>query len=454
MINIQNKKITVIGARRSGQALARLVSRLNGVVKISEAGPEDKLTAQEREWLAVHKIPVEFQGHTRAFIEDSDFVVLSPGVRFDALPVQWARAKRIPVLGEIEFAFQFCRVPVIAVTGSNGKTTVVTLIYEILKAAGYKACLCGNVGYPFSDFVLASERLDFIVLEVSSFQMESIHGSDKPTGLSDYDLLERVQGFRPHIAVILNFSQNHLDRHKDLEEYFQAKTRILMNQAPGDFAVLNHQDARLRELSSRVRSGVVYFGQENPRTQGRGRRAGGASTSTTTAALNPNHLAVLEVARIIGIEEDLCLQVFQGFKGVEHRCEKVRNVKGVEFINDSKSTTTEATRWALKNVEQPVILICGGRDKNVDFSVLSGLVGQKVKKMIVIGEARAKLRKTFAGIVDLEECEGLEQAVGRAQESAVGGDCVLLSPMCASFDMFANFEDRGKRFKDIVAHLS
>lgn len=434
-MNIKDKKVTIIGGKRSGMALARLIGRLNGKAKISEQGREDSLTQEFRDWAKKQNVALEFDGHTQEFIEDSDMVVLSPGVRIDAPAVGWAKNKGIPVLGEIEFAAQFCDKPIIAVTGSNGKTTVSTLIRDILQEAGYQACLCGNVGFPFSGFVLNLDDIDFVVLEISSFQLESVLDPTSVFRAHSYHGLE-IKGFRPHIAVILNFNKNHLDRHKDLEEYLFAKKRIFVNQGPDDFLVLNDRDPRVKSLSSEAKSVVVYFNSSN----------GPEKT-------NANYSAVLEVGRILDIEEDRCWKVLKAFKGIEHRLEKVRCLDGIDFINDSKATTAEATLWALNTINQPVVMICGGRDKNIDFSVVAESIRRKVKKMYVIGEARTKIRQAFHQLIGLEECQGLEEAVTKAKQSASEGDCVLLSPMCASFDMFKDFEERGRIFKKIVNQL-
>ena len=414
-MDLANKKVTIIGARRSGVAVANLVLRLNGRPKISENGPPIEAFGGDKE------IPTEWGGHTRQFIEDSDLLVLSPGVRIDASPVRWARAKKIPVIGEIELAWRFCPKPVIAVTGSNGKTTVVTLIAKILEAAGKKVSLCGNMGIPFSKEVLNLENKDLVVLEISSFQLESI------------------VDFRPHVAVILNFSQNHLDRHKDLNEYFEAKKRIFLNQQPGDYAVLNYEEPLLRNLASQLKTKVLYFNSPNVLRE--------------THLRNPNQLAAMTVGTIFGVSTDVAAKVFAEFKGVEHRLEWVRTVNGVHFINDSKATTAEAGRWALESFKEPIILICGGRDKNIDFSVLRELVQKKVKKMMVIGEARDKIKRVFSDVVTVQECPTLEEAVVQARKSATAGDRVVLSPLCASFDMFSNFEERGRVFKKIVQEL-
>jgi len=422
-MNLEGKKVTIIGVGKSGMAAAKLVSHCKGKVKVSDQNPQDKVSEDFKSWVNKEKIPVEFGGHTKSFIQDSDLVVLSPGVRIDAQPVQWAREKNIPVISEIELASLFCSKPIIAITGSNGKTTVSTLISKMIEASGKKACLCGNIGSPFSQYVFDLNEIDYVVLEVSSFQLEAI------------------VDFKPYIAVFLNFSQNHLDRHKDMDEYWEAKKRIFVNQDENDFAVLNNDDSKIKSLSDTMKAKAVCFGLNDD--------IDGFDQSNS----NPNYIPVLAVANILGIHAQTCKKVFEDFKGVEHRLEKVRVIDGVDYVNDSKATTVEAGRWAIMNTKQSVIMICGGRDKNIDFSLLKNLVKENVKKMIVIGEAKDKIKKAFEDVVTVEECDQLKDAVLTAKNSAVKGDCVLLSPMCASFDMFLNFEERGKVFKEIVLGL-
>lgn len=438
-MDLMGKTVVILGAQRTGTALARLVVRLQGKAKISEKRPADCVPAEFKEWASQHHVDLEFGGHTSSFVQESDVVVLSPAVPIHSTPVEWARARNIPVLGEIEFAAQFCSKPIIAVTGSNGKTTVSTLISQVIRAAGYGVCLCGNIGSPFSDYVLDLEDKDFVVLEISSFQLESLLAPGSPFRQTDVNGRGWVKGFKPYIGLILNFSQNHLDRHKDLQEYFDAKKKIFLNQDAGDFAVLNAADSYLKNLAAELKSHVSYFDPSHPAPPG--------------IEDNPNFLAVLEVGRILGISEQTCAEVFRRFTGVEHRLERVRQLNGVHFINDSKATTAEAATWALRRVEAPIVMICGGRDKNIDFRVVRDLVKQKVRKMFVIGEARAKLKAAFADLIDVEECGTLEEAVGKAQGEARGGTSVLLSPMCASFDMFKDYEERGRVFKEIVRGL-
>ncbi|HSV44142.1 MAG TPA: UDP-N-acetylmuramoyl-L-alanine--D-glutamate ligase [Candidatus Bathyarchaeia archaeon] len=419
-MDFHNKRITVVGLGKSGQAAARLCHQRGARVFLSEYSPIDKIDAGFRCWISEQKIDAEFGGHSRERIEQSDLLVVSPGVPADADPIRWAKAAGILVIGEVELGFRVCPCPVIAVTGSNGKTTVTTLIGRVLEAAGRKVFVGGNIGRPLCDHVEGLTPDHWAILEISSFQLETI------------------QQFRPQVAVLLNISQNHLDRHADMQEYIQAKARIFENQTSGDFAVLNARETVCCDLAGTVKSQVAWFNEE---------KAG------TIVDSNPNFSAVRAVAGVLGISRECCDQVFQSFKGIEHRLESVAVVNGVEYINDSKSTTTEATRWALLRLEAPIVWICGGRDKNLDFSVLREMVTQKVRTIIAIGEARAKIQGVFDGYAPVECFTDFKLAIEAAARVAVKGDRVLLSPMCASFDMFDNFEHRGREFKRLVKQL-
>ncbi len=438
-MNLSNRKVAILGAQRSGLALAKLVLCAGGIPKLSEKSDLSSLCAETLTWIKKNKVPFEHGGHTQGFIEGSDLVVLSPGVRFDSSIVSWAKNENIPVLGEIEFSSQFCEAPIIAVTGSNGKTTTVTLIHQVLVKAGIRSCLCGNVGIPFAEVVLSSKKYDHVVLEVSSFQLESLLPLKSPFRKKKRRNDLCFKGFAPRISVILNVNQNHLDRHKDMEEYFASKSMIFLNQGKNDLAVLNFQDQRLKALKSKIKPKICFFNDPKLRN--------------IFGITNPNQLAVLEVAEALKIDPKIVVKVLKGFKGVEHRLEFVRELAGVVYINDSKATTTESGRWALNSFDQPIVMICGGRDKNMDFTVLSHIVKQKVRKMIVIGEAKEKIMNSFKNVVDVNECKTLEDAVLHARKVAQRGDCVLFAPMCTSFDMFKDFEDRGRKYKTIVNGL-
>ena len=419
--DLKGKKVAIIGFARSGMALAELIFRVKGNVRISDSGEYEKIRPLFETWSLKDKVEKEFGVHTPAFIKKSDLILLSPGVRIDSPVVEWAREEQIPVMGEIEFAWRYCPSPVVAITGTNGKTTVTTLVAKILEEAGRTVCLCGNIGSPLSKHVLDLTRDHTVVLEISSFQLESIID------------------FRPDIAVLLNFSQNHLDRHKNMEEYFQAKVRIFENQTPKDHALLDGRNPLLQDLARRLKAQVHFFNA--------------LEKSKDVLMKNPNFLAALEVGRILGIDDQISLSVIRSFKGVEHRLELVRTWQGVDFINDSKATTPEAGRWALESIQKPIVMITGGKNKNTDFSVLRGLVKDKVRKMFTIGEAKKNIKEVFGDLVDVRMAGSLEDAVAAAQKTAREGDCVVLCPMCASFDMFRDYEQRGRMFKELVNKL-
>ena len=410
----KNKKIAIAGLARSGFACAGLLSGLGAKVNVTDNQDNDSTRANALK-LQSKNIEIELGRHTREFIKDRDLIVVSPGVTNKALPIVWAREYNIPIISEIEVGWILCPATIIAVTGTNGKTTVTTLIGKILEAKGKKVFILGNIGNPFCGDLSKIQTDDFVSLEVSSFQLESI------------------QRFKPNISVILNFSCNHLDRYSSMPEYLKAKKRIFMNQDKSDYLVLNYHDPAVRELAKETEANVIYFYEaEN---------------------LNPNFAATLTVSSILGIDKELCLDVFSKFKGVEHRLEHVAELGNIEFVNDSKSTNVDSTIWALKNISRPIVLIAGGRDKGSDYSIISDLIKKKVKEIILIGEAKKKIEDAFGGFLPIGEAASLEEAVNVAFSNANSGDCVLLSPMCSSFDMFFNYEERGRVFKRAVYDL-
>lgn len=417
MINqelFKGKNILVVGLGSSGYAASCLLSDLGAKVSVTDYRANDALSTSALE-LEARNVKVQLGKHSDDFVKGKDLVVLSPGVDNMAGPVLWAESQNIPIISEIELAWILCPATVIAVTGSNGKSTVTTLIGRVLEAAGKKTFILGNIGNPFSAEVARMEDQDFVSLEVSSFQ------------------LERIRDFKPKISLILNFNPNHLDRHRDLEEYLTAKKRIFMNQDKDDYAVINFLDPKLQALACEIKARVVYF--------------------NTSSDVNPNYSAVMAVAEILGIKPSVINNVIKNFKGLEHRLEFVAELQGVEFVNDSKATTIESTLWALKNINKPILLIAGGRNKGLKFEVIRDYVAAKAKSVILIGETRNELRKILKNVVDTRESDSLEEAVRTAFRIAKKGDCVLLSPMCASFDMFANFEERGRVFKETVTNL-
>lgn len=410
----KNKKVVIIGLARSGLCCANLLYDLGAQVSITD-NKDDEIVRLNKTRLKSKDIGVELGRHRQEFIKSKDIVVVSPGVSANAYPLLWAKQFEIPVISEIELAWVLCPSQIIAVTGSNGKTTVTTLIGKILEASGKKVFVCGNIGNPFSGEVEKMKVEDFVSLEVSSFQLETI------------------QKFRPKISVILNLSRNHMDRYNNMREYLDAKKRIFLNQDETDYAVLNAEDSKLKEFAKEIKANVVYFSQKEN--------------------INPNQAAVLTVGSILGLDNKLILNVFKDFKGIEHRLEYVGQVNNIRFINDSKATTADSALWALKNIPGKVVLIAGGRHKGVDYSIISDLARQKVREAILIGEAKEKIAEALAGVLPIEAAQTLEEAVQKAYLKAVSGDHILFSPMCSSFDMFSNYEERGNIFKNAVYGL-
>jgi len=417
MINtdyFKDKKVVVAGLARSGLACANLLYDLGAKVSVTDSQDTEAVRLNSSK-LKSRDIKFELGKHTKEFIQGKDLLVISPGIPDEAMPVVWAKELNIAMISEIEVASILCPATIIAVTGSNGKTTTTTLIGKIIEASGKKAFVCGNIGNPFTGELEKMSEGDFVSLEVSSFQ------------------LEKIKTFKPKVAVILNFSKNHLDRYKNMQEYLEAKKRIFINQDKNDFLVLNQEDPILCDIAKESGSKVIFFNSES--------------------GFNPDQSAVLSVAQILNIKREVCLNVFSEFKGLEHRMEYVQEINGVDFINDSKATTVESAIWALKNIKSSVILIAGGKDKGVDYSLVLPQARGKVLKAILIGEAKNKIRAAFGNNLSIEEAPTLPEAVKLAFTIARPGDSVLLSPMCSSYDMFKDYEERGRVFKSAVHSL-
>jgi UDP-N-acetylmuramoylalanine--D-glutamate ligase len=410
----KGKQVTIVGLARSGLASANLLHGLGARVRVTDARNNAALR-KNAACLVSGEIKLELGGHSEDFMRGSDLLVVSPGVENTSLPVKWAEASGAAVVSEIEVGFLLCPAQIIAVTGSSGKSTVTTLIAQAFNASGRRCFACGNIGVPFTAEVAQMRETDLVSLEISSFQ------------------LERIRDFKPRCAVMLNFSRNHLDRHADMRAYLEAKKRIFLNQDRDDFLVLNADDPALRGLSAQAKAKAVFF------------RAG--------SGLNEDQAAVVAATGIFGVPRQACLRVFRDFRGLPHRLEYVAAVGGVKFINDSKATVAEAAEWAIKNIDSRLILIAGGRDKGADYSRLLSAGRGKVKEVIAIGEAAGKIKAALAAGLNVSSAKTLEEAVGAAFRKASPGETVLLSPMCSSFDMFNNYEERGEAFKRAVYSL-
>jgi len=452
-MDLRKKTVLIIGLSRSGYAAALLAKKQKARVLVSEV-LQNKQMQDKASILRKKGIAVELGVHSTAFLEKADMLVVSPGVKNKAFPVIWAKEHKKAMYSELEFASWFCRKPIVAITGSNGKTTVTTLLHKIFKKSGRGSVIGGNIGTPFSQIITRANNADLVVLEVSSFQ------------------LELIDNFHPKAAIILNISRNHLDHHKDVREYFLAKKSITKNQTKKDLLVLNYNDPRLKRLSRGVKSKVALFSSKTIPSQvkytcrqeaqeiivhqaGKKDRCIDINECRLKGKHNiENIMAAALVALDFGVTLKDVKSVIKKFKGLKHRCQNIRTYEKINFVNDSKSTTVDATLKALSMFGQKkVILICGGRDKGSNFRTIAPMVKRKVKLIIAIGEAKAKIKAMLAGAAHLEYAKDLNHALNLALKSAKAHDTVLLSPMCASFDMFNGFEHRGEVFEKIVKKL-
>ena len=448
-VSLKNKKIAVIGLGRSGFAAAKFLNGEKARVCVTE-GSEKKEALENASYLRTLGIEVETGAHTEAFLAGSDLVVTSPGVPKQSLPLRWAKEKNIPVISEVELASYFCRGRVVAVTGSNGKTTTCNLIYRVLKEAGRDCVLCGNVGYSFLDALPAISRKTLVVLELSSFQLE-----DSPK-------------FRPSMAVVLNISANHLDRHGTLENYALAKENIFRNQGRKDILVLNAGDERVKAMASKAPSRVIFYGRQEL-TEGIcpdgarvvWKKGGKKKELLDTRSLHlkgghnlENLMACAVVTTLLRVPRKKIQATLENFKTLEHRIEPVGELGGVKFVNDAKSTTVESTRMALLAVEGPVILVAGGRDKGLSYGELEPVLLERVKFAVLYGEARDKIGDSWKKFTPVQKEANFRQAVRLAFGHAKPGDTLLLSPMGTSFDQFSSFEQRGEAFKHLFHELA
>lgn len=448
-MDLANKRVLVVGLGKSGVASALFLQSRGAKVTVSDSKPQDQL-GEEIPALLDHGIVVETGGHGERTFRGQDLIVVSPGVPVDSPPLVQARALGEPVIGEIELASRFLPKNIVAITGSNGKTTTTTLAGEIVAAGGFPAAVGGNIGTPAISLVERAQADTVVVLEVSSFQLETI------------------QTFRPKVAVVLNITPDHLDRHRTFEAYTDAKARIFENQNKDDFAVLNADDPTAAALATRTRAQVFCFSRKNEVKQGASVRDGKiifrdgkgqreimlVSEIPLKGGHNvENVLAAVCVGALLGCEPGVIGKAVRDFKAVEHRLEYVATIRGVEYYNDSKATNVDATIKALESFPANVHLILGGKDKDSDYAQLNDLLRQRVKKVYTIGTAASKIESQIRG-VEVDHSETLEIALRRASATAMPGDVVLLAPACASFDQFQNYEHRGRAFKEVVSALA
>ncbi len=451
-MDLKNKKVTVAGLGNSGLSAAMALDDLGAFVRVTEKADNPDIR-NNIERLEHRDIGIEIGGHTKSFIEDSALLVLSPGVPDDSPPVVWAEALKIPIISEMELGYRLCRGRMIAITGTNGKSTVTTLVGNILKEAGFKTVVCGNIGNALSGEVGRITKDHWVALEVSSFQ------------------LERAAEFRPAISVILNITDDHQDRYPGFKRYFDEKTKIFRNQEKDDMLVLNYDALNLRGLKEafRPKAEVLFYSRLEPVNgafvkdgkifcvaKGVQKEICGVNDIKLKGSHNlENVLAAVLAATLAGANADSVQDAIKKFAGLPHRFETVAVINGVKFVDDSKGTTVDSTIRALESGrENKVVLIAGGRDKNSDYTAIREMVKRKVKHLVLIGEAKDRIKKAVSDLAPASEAGTMEEAVDISFNLSRRGEMVLLSPMCSSFDMFRDYRHRGDAFKAAVMRLT
>jgi len=448
-INLQNKKVSVIGAVRSGVAVAMLLKSQGAKVFVSDSADADKLQSSIPN-LQSEKIDYEIGKHTDRVYE-CELMVLSPGVPSNAPVVLEAQKRKIKVVSEIEVGSWFCRAPIVAITGSNGKTTTTTLTGRILSDAAKKHAVAGNIGTAFSSVVLELAETDVAVLEVSSFQ------------------LDHIDKFKPKISVLLNITPDHMDRYDhSMEKYAASKARVFKNQRADDIIIYNVDDAWTNKLVAQAQCRKLGFSVIQKPAKGAFVENGKLITSfsgTRTEVIDIdkifikgthnlyNSMAAVLVCQLLGVDAASIQSTLKSFEGVEHRLEFVRRLNDVSYYNDSKATNVDSVWFALQSFKEPIVLFLGGRDKGNDYSRLIELVSKQVKAIVAIGESAELVEQSFKGATVIKKSSSMEEAVDFARFLAQPGDVVLLSPACASFDWFKNYEHRGKVYKELVNKL-
>jgi UDP-N-acetylmuramoylalanine--D-glutamate ligase len=451
MLDLTNKRVLVVGLGKSGLSAARFLKSRGARVTVSDSRPATLIA--ELPGLLDEGFSVESGSHGLLTFRRQDLIVVSPGVPMTTPELMTVKAVGARIIGELELGAQFLQGGIVAITGSNGKTTTTSLVGEIFKASGAPTQVGGNIGRPVTEMVASATPETVDVLEVSSFQLETI------------------ESFHPRIAVVLNITPDHLDRHGTFDAYVAAKARITENQTNADALVLNGEDATTQGLAAKTKANVYWFSARRPMRQGAFvhngdviwlEREGGKSEPIMPVSEIPlvgahnveNVLAAVCVARLSNIPAETIRAAVAAFRAVEHRLEFVRELHAVRYFNDSKATNVDATVKAVESFPGGIHLILGGKDKDSDYATMSELLRQRVKTVITIGSAAEKIERQLAGVVKIESAGTLAVAVARAHELAVNGDVVLLAPACSSFDQFDNYEHRGRVFKELVAELN
>ena len=443
-MDLNGKRVLVAGAGKTGIATARFLLEKNAQVTVVDSNvnaviPEDlkKSTAK-----------IKTGPHENSIFTEQDLIIISPGIPLTIEPIATAKSKGVEIIGEIELAYLFTETPIIAVTGTNGKTTTTTLLQHIFETSGKKVFTGGNIGTPLIEYVSGDQDADYIIAEISSFQLETINK------------------FRPYISILLNITEDHLDRYDSFDDYDAAKKNIFANQQRTDFAIINIEDKLASEMSEDIKADVLFFSTRNELKNGSYYKDGfnflkdSEKTRIEEKGVilqgehnRENILAAVSAAGICNLSYEKITKALHTFKGLPHRMEFVDCINGINFFDDSKATNVGACLKSISSIKPPIILIAGGKDKGGSYLPLINEIKKNVQEIILIGDAQNKIKKELAATVPMTSAITLEKAVTEAFSRAKEGCSILLSPACSSFDMFDSYVHRGNIFKTAIKEL-
>ena len=452
-MNIKDKKVLLVGLAKTGVSTIKKLDKLGASIVVTDIKPKEKLEDILSQLNGLNNVEYILGSHPED-ISDIDLTIVSPGVPLDLPFIEKLKESNVKIIGEVELAYTLSNNPIfVGITGTNGKTTTTSLVGEIFKEANRDTYIVGNIGNPVIDTVDYTDKNSVLVTELSSFQLESI------------------DTFRPKVSSILNITEDHLNRHHTMENYINAKARIFENQEKSDFSILNYDDSIVRSLNKNNNASILYFSRKEKVDQGvyldENNNIVISIDGKQITVLNRNELslpgdhnlenamAAILMTYVVGVDLEVIKQVLTTFKGVEHRLEFVTNKNGIMFVNDSKGTNPDSTIKAIGSYERPIILIAGGMDKHSDFTDMMKCATKNVKELVLLGETADKIEASARkeGLENITKVKNMEEAVKKAYELAKDGDVVLLSPGCASWDMYPNFEARGLDFKENIYKL-
>lgn len=452
-MNIKDKKVLLVGLAKTGVSTIKKLDKLGASIVVTDIKPKEKLEDILSQLNGLNNVEYILGSHPED-ISDIDLTIVSPGVPLDLPFIEKLKESNVKIIGEVELAYTLSNNPIfVGITGTNGKTTTTSLVGEIFKEANRDTYIVGNIGNPVIDTVDYTDKNSVLVTELSSFQLESI------------------DTFRPKVSSILNITEDHLNRHHTMENYINAKARIFENQEKSDFSILNYDDSIVRNLNKNNNASILYFSRQEKIDQGvyldENNNIVISIDGKQITVLNRNELslpgdhnlenamAAILMTYVVGVDLEVIKQVLTTFKGVEHRLEFVTNKNGIMFVNDSKGTNPDSTIKAIGSYERPIILIAGGMDKHSDFTDMMKCATKNVKELVLLGETADKIEASARkeGLENITKVKNMEEAVKKAYELAEDGDVVLLSPGCASWDMYPNFEARGLDFKENIYKL-